>query len=273
MHPTPIMIAPTGARLTHRDHPAVPISVEQSIECALQCRDAGAHAIHAHVRDAQQQHCLSVSQYSELLALAVEKLGDDFPVQITTEAFGKYEAGDQIDLVKKLRPRFASVALREIVRQPDDETAASRFYEWCSNEHIGIQHILYSETDLTQFLDYKSRGIIPANNHAVLMVLGRYTDSMVADVDSADAVIEALKNSQLNWMMCAFGITETACLHKAALAGGAVRIGFENNQQHPDGSIASSNAERVQKMCAVLDQACDSKVSLAHLHRVLGAPD
>lgn len=273
MHPTPIMIAPTGARLTHQDHPAVPITAEQSIECALQCRDKGAHAIHAHVRDEQQQHSLNVSQYSELLALAAKKLGADFPVQVTTEAFGKYEASEQMDLIKQLRPQFASVAVREIVRQPEDEIAASQFYEWCSKEHIGIQHILYSDTDLKQFLEFKNRGIIPANNQAVIMVLGRYTDSMVADVDSADTVIAALNNSQLTWMMCAFGITETDCLQKAALAGGAIRIGFENNRENPDGSIARNNAERVQNMCAVLDQASNSKVALSHLHRVLGAPD
>lgn len=273
MQPSPIMIAPTGARLTRKDHPAVPISAQQSIECALQCREAGAHALHAHVRDAQHEHCLSVSQYTELLSLAANKLGDDFPVQITTEAFGKYEASDQMDLLKQLRPRFASVAVREIIRQPSDETVASQFYAWCTKERIGIQHILYSETDLTQFLEYKSRGIIPANNQAVIMVLGRYTDSMVADVNSADAVIDALNHNQLTWMMCAFGITETACLQKAALAGGAIRIGFENNQQNPDGSIAKDNAERVSNMCAVLNQSSRSKVELAHLHRILGAID
>jgi len=273
MLPTPIMIAPTGARLTPQDHPAVPITFEQTIQCALQCREAGAHAIHAHVRDEQQQHCISASLYSELLAHAAKKLGDDFPVQITTEAFGRYEAVEQMDLLRELRPQFASVAVREIVRQPADETAASQFYKWGSKEHIGIQHILYSDTDLAQFLDFKSRGIIPHDNNAVLMVLGRYTDSMVADVSSADPIIDALNKSELTWMMCAFGITETECLQKSALAGGSVRIGFENNRHNPDGSIAANNAERVENFCQLLEQSASSKVELPHLHRILGKPN
>ncbi len=273
MQNTPIMIAPTGARLTRQDHPNLPVTVEQSIECALECRATGAHALHAHVRDSQQKHCLSVPMYTELLALAQKRCGDDFPVQITTEAFGQYEASEQIDLLKQLRPRFASVAVREIIRQPGDEKAAGQFYQWCSEEHIGIQHILYSEADLDSFISLKNRGIIPENHHAVLMVLGRYTDAMVADVDGADAIIESLNNSRLHWMMCAFGITETECLRKAALAGGAIRIGFENNQQNTDGSIAKSNAERVQNLCEVLEQNSDDKISLTQLHRILGAPD
>lgn len=45
--------------------------------------------------------------------------------------------------------------------------------------------------------------------------------------------------------MCAFGPREADCALTAALLGGHVRLGFENNMALPDGSTAPDNAALV----------------------------
>ena len=53
-----IMVAPNGARKTTSDHPAIPVTIEQTAMTAKACFDAGAGAIHFHVRDTDQKHVL-----------------------------------------------------------------------------------------------------------------------------------------------------------------------------------------------------------------------
>ena len=57
------------------------------------------------------------------------------------------------------------------------------------------------------------------------------------------------------WMVCAFGRDEAACVSTAALLGGHVRVGFENNLLLPDGSTARTNADLVRAVTAVLGAA------------------
>ena len=49
------MVAPNGARKTRRDHPALPVSIKETVEEAVQCYAAGATVLHGHVRGKQEQ--------------------------------------------------------------------------------------------------------------------------------------------------------------------------------------------------------------------------
>ncbi|MEO0829677.1 MAG: 3-keto-5-aminohexanoate cleavage protein, partial [Pseudomonadota bacterium] len=57
----------------------------------------------------------------------------------------------------------------------------------------------------------------------------------------------------LDWMVCAFGPAETACLAYAADRGGKMRVGFENSLWNADGSLAKDNAERVAEVSAAVN--------------------
>ncbi len=270
------MVAPNGARLNQTDHRAIPVTVQQTIRTACECRDAGARALHAHVRDTKQRHCLDAVQYRALLDLAQRELGPEFPVQITTEAVDRYTPQQQIELMKTLKPRFASVALREMMTTDLPERQAQAFYSWAKTNQIGIQHILYeqaelgADSDIARFHSLKNRGVIAADSNAVLVVLGRYTDSRQADVNDAGAVADRLSEMQLDWMLCAFGQAETECLVTAALHGGAMRIGFENNRLHANGQIAKNNAERVTALSSALQGHLIEQCDDDQLHRLLG---
>jgi len=72
------------------------------------------------------------------------------------------------------------------------------------------------------------------------------------------------------WTVCAFGPAEAACVTAAALAGGHVRVGFENNLHEPDGRVAPDNAALVRRAVNRI-RACG--LALADVHearRLLG---
>jgi len=80
-----------------------------------------------------------------------------------------------------------------------------------------------------------------------LIVLGRYTTRQVAAPEDVAPMAKRLLAAfpSIDWAVCAFGPTETACLVEAHRNGGKCRVGFENNRINADGSEAADNAERV----------------------------
>ena len=58
----------------------------------------------------------------------------------------------------------------------------------------------------------------------------------------------AAKEITPDWMVCAFGPGESACLKAAYAVGGKRRVGFENSLWHSDGQLARDNAERALAM-------------------------
>ena len=45
------MVAPNGARPTKKDHPAVPVTISETVETAKACFKSGATGIQFHMRD------------------------------------------------------------------------------------------------------------------------------------------------------------------------------------------------------------------------------
>ncbi|WBL32099.1 3-keto-5-aminohexanoate cleavage protein [Sinirhodobacter sp. HNIBRBA609] len=254
MRPLPrIMVAPNGARLTKADHPGVPVTIPEIVDCAVACHKAGADGIHAHVRDADGAHVLDAGLYRELLA-ELDLVLPGFYTQITTEAVGRYSAAEQRALVHAVRPAAVSVALREITLDAEPAETA-RFFGFCHEAGIEVQHILYDVADIEHLARLVGQGDVPRAGLRALIVLGRYSagqKSAPSDLDApAGALLGLLPDT--DWAVCAFGAQETACLIAAAKMGGKARIGFENNRLNTDLSVAATNAERVAELVAALE--------------------
>ncbi|MEP3045167.1 MAG: 3-keto-5-aminohexanoate cleavage protein [Roseibium sp.] len=249
-----IMVAPNGALRSKADHPALPMTVSETVATAKACFEAGATGLHAHVRDESGTHVMDADLFRDLIPqMRTEVPG--MQVQITTEAVGKYSPEEQRKLVKDVEPDAVSVALAEMV--PDQHTkAAKEFYSWAFGKGIAVQHILYSVEDLKRFLDLVSVGVIPGRNHQVLFVLGRYSENQESTPSDLDPFLNVLADMnpdlEINWAACAFGRQETDCLVYAIQQGGKARIGFENNFWNQNGILAKDNAARVSDLVSAL---------------------
>ena len=244
-----IMVAPNGARLQKSDHPALPITIGETVACARACYASGADGIHAHIRDSNGAHVLDAGQYRELM----DELASQVPamaVQITTEAVGIYTPIQQRELVKTLRPPMVSVSVREMLSD-DDTAAALDFYSFCCDDNVSVQHILYSTEDLTRLL---ALGVADRGAQ-LLFVLGSHQGKPAdpADLDPFLAILKDKSELEFDWATCAFGPRETDCLAYAVRSGGKVRVGFENNRINRDGTTASSNEERVAEIVTVTE--------------------
>lgn len=245
-----IIVAPNGARKTKADHPRLPITPSELAETAVACAKAGAAMIHMHARKPDGSHSLEIDDNRATYDAVKNAVGDRMLVQVTTEAVGIYQPEAQMRLIQTLRPEAASFGLRELIPVPDYEEAASAFFHWVAEEGILAQYILYSADDLTYYLQLRERGMLPADNHHLLFVLGRYTAGQRSEpADLRPFLPHLWKLRPIRWAVCAFGEREHECLIHSARLGADVRIGFENNLYEFTGAIAPDNATQVAHLC------------------------
>lgn len=248
-----VMLAPNGARKTSVDHPALPVTIAETVAAARAAHAEGAEALHAHVRDAEGRHSLDAGLYRELIA-EMGRAVPEMPVQVTTEAVGRFTPDDQRAMVRAVRPEGVSVALREMWPDTGPDPEAQRFYLWAREAGIAVQHILYTPEEAARLSVMAQQGWLPVQALQCLFVLGSYVperDGCPADLLSFLEALEPL-GPGLDWAACAFGRNETRCLVKAAELGGKIRVGFENNMVGEDGQPASDNAMRVREVLAAL---------------------
>ncbi|MEC9076962.1 MAG: 3-keto-5-aminohexanoate cleavage protein, partial [Pseudomonadota bacterium] len=165
---TLIMAAPNGARKTARDHPAIPVTDAELVETAVACSDAGAGALHAHIRTTNQTHLLDVKRYESLIE-ALNKRLPNLEVQVTSEAAGIYESDAQIDLLSRLKAPWVSVAIREILRSQEPRMLQPFFKQLLDKSRV--QFILYDSDDFQTLTSLVEQEIIQTESLEVLYVL------------------------------------------------------------------------------------------------------
>ena len=245
-----ITVAPNGARRQKSDHPALPITTAEVAETARACHAAGADALHLHVREADGAHSLDTGLYTEALA-AVDAAVPGISVQITTESAGIFDVPAQLHLIETLRPKAASVAVREIFRAPD---LAVRTYATLADIGTEVQHILYGPGCLQQLNAWLDDGTVLQHQKDAILVLGQYNPPVNGAPGDLDAVLPDAAGLGLTMTVCAFGGAEEACLIAAAERGCDLRIGFENNLHAPDGTLWADNAAAVASLVAALER-------------------
>lgn len=146
------------------------------------------------------------------------------------------------------------MALRELVPTQAHESGFASLLSWVRAEEILPQVILYDPDETFRLNEYHRRGLIPWNEIPVLFALGRYTPDQKSRPADLLPFIDAAKPSFSHWSVCAFGERETACVTAAALLGGHIRVGFENNRWLAGGKLAESNAELVAGVAKALQE-------------------
>ncbi len=169
-------------------------------------------------------------------------------IQLTTEAVGKYSPQQQMALIKAVKPEAASFAIKELIPSDHDRPIARDFFAWVKEENITAQYIVYSVDDLKRYIDLIENQILPTQNHHLLLVLGRYSEQLLSNPTDLLPFFPTLQQVKCRWAVCAFGPRELHCLTAAALLGGDVRIGFENNHLDIFGRPAKGNAQQVKQL-------------------------
>jgi len=245
-HLPDIMIAPNGARKQKTDHPALPVTIAETVAAAKACFAAGAGAMHFHVRDADGQHVLDAGLYKEALAELQIQL-PEMHMQITTEAIGIYSPDDMRALVRTVQPAGVSIGLFEMLQDGRIEKTDIDFYREITEQGTRIQHILYHPEQLDVLAELLRQAELPKEDFWCLFTIGHYSGRR-SDPAQVPLFLERLATHHLSpdWAVCAFDNDEYAALQAAVARGGKVRVGFENSLVLPDGSTAADNKAKTE---------------------------
>jgi uncharacterized protein (DUF849 family) len=247
--PVAVCVAPNGARRGKADHARIPLTPAELAAEAEAIAHAGAHALHLHVRDADGKHSLDPRIYQQALDAIRARVGERLVVQVTTESVGIYAPEQQMAVIRELVPPCASVAIRELIREPAHEQAAAEFFAWAHKAGVGLQFIVYQSAEVERLVKLQASGVVPIDKPHALFVLGR-KDGMSNPHDLLPFV--SAWPADWPWTACAFGRTEPLCLAAAVALGGHVRVGFENNLLAPDGTPARDNAAAVTNVLELI---------------------
>jgi 3-keto-5-aminohexanoate cleavage enzyme len=239
--PVMIAVAPNGARKTRHDHPRLPITPAELAQCAADCVAAGASMLHLHVRDATGRHSLDPADYRPAIEAIRARVGDELLLQLTTESGGRYTPSEQMASTDALAPEALSVAIRELFADAALHGEVAAFLARLAARGALVQYIVYSADDVARCVRLQAEGAIPQGAPQLLFVLGSYAEGRAGRPADLLPMLAALP-AGWPWSACAFGAAELRCVVAAALLGGHVRVGFENNLQLPSGAVAADNA-------------------------------
>lgn len=267
LSPMLLAVAPNGARKQYSDHPNVPITAEELAATAKTCLAAGAGMMHVHVRDKNHQHCLDAQLYQLAFAAIRQTVGETFFLQATTEAVGQYHPDEQMAMVKALAASQVtnqatnqvvnhkvfgvSLAVRELMSETIPDAKIADFFHFMREQSILPQLILYDVADRNRFQSLLRSGVLPGRAYPCLFVLGRYNEGLTSHPGELLPFFSDLSGISY-WMGCAFGRYENRVAQAAALLGGQMRIGYENNTLLADGQAATDNAALIQQTAANL---------------------
>lgn len=271
--PVIITVAITGSVPTKKDTPAIPVEPAEQIESTHEAYEAGASIAHIHVRDVNQAPSSDPERFARVQD-GVRRHCPGMILQFSTGGRGRDAEGRGRPLA--LRPDMASLTTgsvnfaQMVYENPPDliDRLAGLMIELAIKPEIEVFDLamIYNAATLAR------RGLLRRPAH-VQFVLG-IPNALPADERTLDLLIGELQRvmPEATWGAIGIGRHQLIVNRWAAVKGGHVRTGLEDNIYRSKGVLAASNAELVclaVETCAESGRrpaTCEEARSLLGLH-------
>ncbi|HEX6104276.1 MAG TPA: 3-keto-5-aminohexanoate cleavage protein [Gemmatimonadales bacterium] len=230
-----LQAALNGAR-TRAEHPRVPLTAAELADAAEEAMEAGADAVHLHVRSANGAESLEPDDVAAVLD-AVRRRCPRAPVGVSTGIWIVPDSHRRIDLVRRwpILPDFASVNF--------DEPGAVELAQVLLARGVGIEAGLAGATAARTLRD---SGLLDS----ILRILLEPAEKTVAEALRTVAEIETLlpaPPAAPPRLLHGTGPTAWPLLAEAARRQYAARIGLEDTLEVADATPAADNGELVRE--------------------------
>ena len=277
-----ISCAITGSIHTPSMSPHLPVTPEEIAASAIEAAQAGAAVLHLHARDpktgAPTPDVTVFEQFVPRIREAVDAI-----VNITTGGSARMSIEERLKGPASLQPEMCSLNLgtMNFGLYPMLDRPREWKHDWevpfleatrggmFKNTLADIEHILttmgplgtrfececYDVGHLYTLAHFLDRKLVkpPLFVQTVLGILGGIganPDSVVDMRRTADKLF----GNDYEWSMLAAGRNQMALGTMAAVMGGHVRVGLEDNLWIGKGQLASSNAQQVTKIRTILEE-------------------
>jgi len=249
-----ITCACTGAETTKAQNPALPVTVDEVVKTAEECRKAGAAILHLHVRTDAGKPTASPERFKEVIDAVRKKT--DIIVEITTGGAVGDTPEERLRPIALIQPEMASLDCGtvnfgdEFITNtlPTMRAFAAEFRKFkvrATLECFDLGHVYASHYLIKE-------GLLEAPYHYgfVLNVPGAVPFSP-ANLEAFRAALPA----GADFTVMGIGRASLPAQFAAVASGGWIRVGFEDNVYYSKGVLAKSNAELVERASRIAKEA------------------
>ncbi len=247
---TLITVAPTGAESSKADVPALPVTLDELVATAKECRAVGASVIHVHLRDAEARPTLDLGLLRE--AVAALRAETDLIVQLST---GGAVTDPETDRLRVLEagPDMASCTMGTV--NFGDDVFMNR-WEFVVELHARMQdrgivpeYEIFDLGHLTALQKLLDRYGPPAGGHVHVDLVMGVPGGMPGTTEALVACKQALRDLPPDTTFSATGVGRATLpvLLAALSAGGHLRVGMEDTLTYAKGRPVESNAQLVAR--------------------------
>ena len=245
---TLITVAPTGAETAKADCPQLPTTLEELVETAQRCEQAGAAMVHVHIRDEGHRPTLDLGRLRATVAALREQTG--LVVQLSTGGAVTDPLTDRLRVLDAA-PDSCSLTMgtvnfgddvfmnpwgfvTDLYRLTQEREVVPEF-ELFDLGHVAALHRLLD----TYGLPYGGRVHVD-------LVMG-VPGGMPGTTDALVAAVAALPDAVTSWSATGVGRTTLPVALAALSKGGHLRVGMEDVLTLAKGQPVQHNAELVER--------------------------
>ena len=277
-----ITCAVTGAIHTPTMSPHLPIAPEEIAESAISAADAGAAIVHLHART---PHDGRPTQDPEVFKrfLPRIKAASDVVVNLTTGGAQTMTVEERLQPALQLRPEVASLNMGTMNFGLYEMIPRHQAWRWdweqpylagseaglfkntfkdiaeilrlCSPNRTRFELECYDIGHLYTAAHFVDRGLLtpPLFIQSVFGIrggIGTHPDDVAFMKKTADRLF----GEMYRWSVVGAGRHQMTIARQAAMLGGNVRVGLEDSVWIDKGTLATSNAQQVEKVQGILDE-------------------
>ena len=244
-----ITAAVTGAEVTRKDQPNLPLTPDEIAAEAFECCKAGASILHVHARDKDGNPTQDYEVYKEIKEKIEAKC--NIIVQPSTGGATWHTPEQRLQPVE-LKPEMATLSCgtcnfgSEVFMNSEEyiEKFAARMKELGVKPEIEV----FEKGMINNALKLVKKELVaePLHFDFVLGVPG----ACPGNVEDLVHMVQSIP-SNATWTVAGIGRFETTLALVAIAMGGHVRVGFEDNIYYTKGVIAESNAQLVERITRI----------------------
>lgn len=279
---TIITAALTGVLATRQQSPYIPYTPEEIAAEAQRCVAAGASIVHIHARQESGLPAFDVETYARIDA-AVKARCDDVIINYSTGAVG-IERETRIHHIRALKPDMAALNMGSM-NYAIYSRKKKRFYHdhVFANPFADIQFFLQAMNEAGTRPEMECFDTGHVNNARPLIDMGilrpPYQFSLIMGV--LGGIPASTKNlvhqvdqlpPEAHWQVIGISTKQWPLVAAAVSMGGNVRVGLEDNLYLPNGELAQSNADAVEKAVDIVRLVGGDAASVAEARQILQLP-
>ncbi len=269
---TMITVAPTGAELAKSDVPALPVTLDELVTTAKECREAGAAMIHVHIRDAAAQPTLNVGRLTDTVRALREST--DLIVQLSTGG-AVTDPFERRLAVLDAAPDGCSLTCGTV--NFGDDVFMNPWSFICElyvrTQELGVvpEFELFDFGHIATLHRLLDKYGAPYGGHVHCDLVMGVPGGMPGNAATLVQAVSALPEGA-TWSATGIGRTAISVMFAALAAGGQLRVGMEDTVTFAKGRPVTGNAELVERAASLAVHAQRPPLTPDAARVMLGMP-